>query len=199
MKLKPSAILFDMDGVLIDSLEAWLLSLNKSLEAFNYETISKEKFIEKYWGHDLYDNLKTMEIPMEVGNFCNNVYGKHINLIKIYPETKDTLEKLTGFKKSIITNTPKNCAVQILKKFDIEKHFEFVLTSDDVAMAKPDPEIVLKSCEMLDVKPSEVILVGDTESDVKAGRAAGCKVIGINVKADFTINNLSELTLLLNL
>ena len=52
---------------------------------------------------------------------------------------------------------------------------------------------------MLDVKPSEVILVGDTESDVKAGRTAGCKVIGINVKADFTINNLSELTLLLNL
>ena len=194
MKLKPSAILFDMDGVLIDSLEAWLISLNKSLEAYNYETISKERFIEKYWGHDLYDNLKTMEIPMDVGDFCNNVYGEHINLIKIYPKTKDILEKLTGYKKSIITNTPKNCAIQILKNFDIEKHFEYVLTSDDVAMAKPDPEIVLKSCEMLDVNPSEVILIGDTESDVKAGKAAGCKVIGINVKADYTIKDISELT-----
>ena len=194
MKLKPSAILFDLDGVLIDSLTAWWSSLNKSLEAFNYEPITREEFIEKYWGHDLYDNLKTMKIPMEVGNFCNNVYGEHINVIKIYPETKDTLEKLSKYKKSIITNTPKDCAVQILKKFEIEKHFEFVLTSDDVTMAKPNPEIVLKSCEMLDVNPTEVILVGDTESDVKAGKAAGCKVIGINVDADYTINKLSDLT-----
>lgn len=199
MKLKPSAILFDMDGVLVDSLDAWWISLNKSLETFDYKKISKEKFLEKYWGHDLYDNLKTMSIPMEVGNFCNNVYGEHIDYIKIYPETKETLEKLFRYKKSIITNTPKDCAIQILKKFDIEKHFEFVLTSDDVTMAKPDPEIVIKSCKMLDVKPTEVILVGDTESDVKAGRAAGCKVIGINVEADFIIKNLSELESIMNL
>ena len=198
MKFKPRAILFDMDGVLVDSLDAWWISLNKSLEAYNYEPISREKFIEKYWGHDLYDNLKTMEIPMEIGNFCNNVYGENINLIKIYTKTKYTLEKLTSYKKSIITNTPKDCAIQILKKFDIQKHFEFVLTSDDVAMAKPDPEIVLKSCEMLDVKPSEVILVGDTDSDVKAGRAAGCIVVGINVKADYTIKDISELPILIS-
>ena len=199
MTLKPSAILFDMDGVLVDSLDAWWSSLNSSLKAFNYETISREKFIERYWGHDLYDNLKTMNIPLEVGNFCNNVYGDSIDFVKLYPETKETLQKLDQYKKSIITNTPKGCAVQILKKFDIEKYFEFLLTSDDVKMAKPDPEIVLKSCKMLNVNPIDVVLVGDTESDVKAGRAAGCKVIGINVEADYTIKDLSELTSLINL
>jgi len=199
MKLEPSAILFDMDGVLVDTLDAWWLSLNISLKAFNYVTISKEEFIEKYWGHDLYDNLKTMNIPLEVGTYCNNVYGEHIDMIKIYPETKDTLQKFSKYKKSIITNTPKNCTVQILKRFDIEKYFEFILTSDDVTMAKPDPEIVLKSCKMLNANPTEVVLVGDTESDVKAGKAAGCKVIGINVDADYTISNLSELTTIFNL
>ena len=199
MKLKPSAILFDMDGVLVDTLNAWWLSLNISLKAFNYKIIIREEFIEKYWGHDLYDNLKTMNIPLKVGTYCNNVYGEHIDMIKIYPETKDTLQKLNKYKKSIITNTPKDSAVQILKRFDIEKYFEFILTSDDVTMAKPNPEIVLKSCKMLNANPTEVVLVGDTESDVKAGKAAGCNVIGINVDADYTISNLSELITILNL
>lgn len=193
MKLKPSAILFDMDGVLVDSLDAWWHALNGALEAFNYKKISHGEFIERYWGHDLYDNLDTMKIPLEVGTFCNNLYGEHIDGIKIYPDTKDALQKLEKYKKSIITNTPKDCAVQILKKFDIEKYFKFVLTSDDVTMSKPHPEIVLKSCKLLDANPAEVVLIGDTDSDVKAGRAAGCKVVGINVDADYTIKNLSEL------
>jgi len=199
MRLKPSAILFDMDGVLVDSLDAWWSSLNSSLETFEYEPISREEFIKKYWGHDLFDNLKTMKIPLKVGKFCNNVYGEHVNQIKIYPETKDTLQKLVNYKKSILTNTPKDCTVQILKKFDIDRYFELVLTSDDVSVAKPDPEIVLKSCKLLNVKPKDVVLVGDTDSDVKAGKAAGCTVIGINVKADYTVKDVSGILSLISL
>jgi phosphoglycolate phosphatase-like HAD superfamily hydrolase len=55
----------------------------------------------------------------------------------------------------------------------------------------------LKACKYLKVEPKDVILVGDTDSDVKAGRAAGCKVVGINVDADYTIKNISELNFLL--
>ena len=134
-----------------------------------------------------------MNLPLEVGLFCNQVYGDHLDGIKIFPETKNVLEKLKNYKKSIITNTPNDCAVQILRNFDIERFFEFVLTSDDVSMAKPDPEIVLKSCEIMGVDPLEAVLVGDTLSDVRAGRAAGCTVIGIKVDADITINDISEL------
>lgn len=197
MKLKPKAILFDMDGVLVDSLDSWWLSLNSALEVYNQKKISRDEFIKKYWGHDLYDNIKKMKLPLEIARFCNNLYGNNIGRIKIYKETKPTLEKLKKYKKAIITNTPKDCAIQILKKFDIEKFFEFVMTSDDVTMAKPNPEIVLKSCKRLKVDPKDIVLVGDTDSDVKAGRKAGCKVVGVNVEADYTIKNISELNLLL--
>lgn len=197
MKLKPKAILFDMDGVLVDSLDSWWLSLNSALEAFNQKKISRNEFIKKYWGHNLYDNIKKMNLPMEVARFCNNVYGDNIKSIKIFKETKPILEKLKKYKKVIITNTPKDCAVQILKKFSIEKYFEFIITSDDVSNGKPNPEIVLKACKILNVKPKDVVLVGDTESDVKAGKAAGCKVIGVNVDADYKIKNISELDLLI--
>ena len=197
MKLKPKAILFDMDGVLVDSLDSWWLSLNTALEAYNQKKISRDEFIEKYWGHDLYDNIKKMNLPLEVARFCNNVYGKNIDKITIYKETKPTLEKLVKYKKAIITNTPKDCTVQILKKFSIEKFFDFIITSDDVITAKPNPEIVLKACKLLKVEPKDVVLVGDTDSDVKAGKAASCEVVGINVNADYKIKSISELILLL--
>jgi len=193
MKLKPSAILFDMDGVLVDSLDAWHKSLNQALKKYNHLQISKQKFIDVYWGHDLYDNIKNNNLSLEVGLFCNKVYSKYLDDVKIYPYTRSVLEKLSNYRKTVLTNTPSDCTIQILKKFDIEKFFDFVLTSDDVSMGKPDPELVIKTCEKLDIKPQNAVLVGDTDSDVKAGKAAGCKVIGVNIDADFRVKNISEL------
>lgn len=192
-KLRPSAILFDMDGVLVDSLNAWWKSLNQAFENFGYKRISREEFVKKYWGHDLFDNLRTMSLPREIGVFCNRMYGKYVDDVKVYPNAKDVLRKLDSYKKSIITNTPRDSAVKILERFDIRRFFKFVLTSDDVSRSKPDPEIVLKSCELLEVNPENTILVGDTKSDVIAGRAAGCRVIGVNVDADITIENIVRL------
>lgn len=191
MKINPKAILFDMDGVIVDSIDSWWNALNHSLKTYNLPKISKELFIEKYWGHDLYDNLEKNNLPLKVGKFCNNIYGEYLNGIKIYPDAKKVLEKLSEYPKCIITNTPYNCTRQILKTFNISKYFNFVLTSDDVKLAKPHPELVLLACNKFKVKPEEAVLIGDTESDIKAGHAAGCKVIGLNIKADFIIKNLT--------
>ena len=194
MKLKPKAILFDLDGVLVDSLDSWWLSLNTALKKFNHEELTREEFIEKFWGHDLYDNVTRLGLDDGLVDFCNLLYSEHVSAIKIYPDTKTTLEKLSPYPKVIITNTPRDCVHHILQKFDIERFFKFILTSNDVKKAKPHPEAVFKSCDLLGVKPNEAVLVGDTISDVKAGRDAGCPVIGIGVEADYTINRLSELT-----
>ena len=191
MKLNPKAILFDMDGVLVDSIDSWLKALNHALKTFNMPKISKKIFIDKYWGHDLYENLKKNNLPLKVGKFCNNIYGDHLDGIKIFPNSKEVLEKLSDYHKCIITNTPYDCTKQILKIFDIDKYFDFILTSDDVKLSKPNPEIVLLACKKLKVKPKDAILIGDTKSDIKAGHAAGCKVIGINIKADFRVENLT--------
>lgn len=193
MKIKPSAILFDMDGVLIDSLDSWFNALNQALKAFNKKEISKNEFINKYWGHDLRDNLKKMKLDPNIGTFCNLIYSEHLNTIKIYNDTKVTLQKLHKYVKAIITNTPKDCTKQILKKFNIETYFSLIITSDEVQKAKPDPEIIYKACEKLHISHKNVLLIGDTQSDVIAGKAAGCTVVGINIKSDYTIERLSEL------
>lgn len=191
MKINPKAILFDMDGVIVDSLDSWWKALNHALKTYNLPKISKELFTEKYWGHDLYDNLEKNNLPLKVGRFCNNIYGQHLDGIKIYPDAKKVLEKLSNYQKCIITNTPGDCTKQILKTFNIAKYFDFVLTSDDVKIAKPHPEIVILACKKFKVKPKDAVLIGDTDSDIKAGYAAGCKVIGLNIKADFIVQNLT--------
>jgi HAD superfamily hydrolase (TIGR01509 family) len=197
MKLTPSAILFDMDGVLVDSLDSWWKALNFALQKFKHKEITRDEFIKTYWGHDLRENLKRLKLNPEVARFCNVTYGNHIDYIHIYPDTIHTLQQLTSYKKAVITNTPTDCARQILKKFEIQEYFEEVITSDDVERAKPDPEIVFKACERLGVNPTTVILIGDTQSDVLAGRAAGCKVVGLNIPADITIPGIVDLVNLL--
>jgi HAD superfamily hydrolase (TIGR01509 family) len=193
MKLNPKAVLFDMDGVLVDSIESWRKALNHALEKYNMDKISKEVFIKKYWGHDLYDNLKRNNLPLKVGMFCNKVYSEHLEDVKIYPNVKEVLEKLSNYPKCIITNTPCNCTKQILETFNIAKYFDFIFTSDDVKLAKPDPEIVLLACKKLELEPKDVVLVGDTDSDIAAGHAAGCKVIGVRIKADYFIEDITDL------
>lgn len=193
MKLNPNAILFDMDGVLINSLDSWWKALNSALKRFKHQEITRDEFIKTYWGHDLKENLKRLQLNPEVARFCNITYGNHLDYISIYPDTKKTLIQLTNYRKAIITNTPTDCAQQILRKFSIERFFEVIITSDDVIRAKPDPMIVLKACERLNVDVNKVVLVGDTDNDIKAGRDAGCIVIGLNITADITIHRLSDL------
>jgi HAD superfamily hydrolase (TIGR01509 family) len=198
-KLKPAAILFDMDGVLVDSLDSWWKSLNAALKNYKNIEISKEEFIEKFWGYELSENLRKLGLDEKVGAFCNNIYYNYIDELKIFPGVKGTLKKLNKYPKAIITNTPRDCAIQILKKFGIDIHFKMIITSDQIENGKPEPDIVFEACKRLDVKSEEVILIGDTESDVNAGRSAGCKVIGINIKGDYTIKKISDLTNLLKL
>ena len=192
-KIKPKAMLFDMDGVIVDSFDAWWDALNYSIKHFNQQEISKKKFFEIYWGHDLYDNLEKMNLSLEVGKFCNSIYYKYTDKVKLYPMVKDTLEKLYSYKKSVITNTPRDCTIQILKNNDIEKYFNFVITSSEVSKGKPSPEIVYNACKKMKVKPEDAVLIGDTDSDMKAGRAAGCITIGIKIDGDYKIDTLSDI------
>ena len=81
MKLKPSAILFDMDGVLVNSFDAWWKSLNITMKSFKYKEVSREEFSRIYWGHGLRDNVKRMGFSEEVGKHCNTVYRATCRLL----------------------------------------------------------------------------------------------------------------------
>ncbi|MBS3748260.1 MAG: HAD family hydrolase [Candidatus Thermoplasmatota archaeon] len=199
ISLSPQALLFDMDGVLVDSLDSWWKSLNNALRRIKHETISKDQFIEEYWGFSLQENLEKLGIEMKNQEFCNYFYKKYVDNVKLFSDTKDILRKLESFPKAIITNTPAKCTKQILEKFDIKQYFDVVITSDQIEEGKPSPEMVFKACEQLEVNVEEVVLIGDTQNDVKAGRAVGCTTIGIQASsADFVIGHISKLDQIIN-
>ena len=195
--LSPKALLFDMDGVLVDSFKAWLQALNAALRRFNHEELSEKEFRHTYWGHDLYENLCRLGIDNQVGAFCLTVFDDYVDGITIFPATLSVLQKLAGYPIALVTNTPERCVKSILTHFDIDDYFQAVVTPDDVEQGKPDPEMLLEACRRLEVQPSRTVFVGDTDSDVQAGRAAGCTVIGIQVDADETIGSIADVTSLL--
>lgn len=192
-KLTPKALLFDMDGVLVDSFESWWKSLNKALEEEKQKTIKRETFIKEYWGDTLQQNLKKLGIKKDNNQFCNSFYQHYINEVNLFDETKKTLESLHRYQKAIITNTPKSCTLKILEKFQIKRYFTVFITSDRIEKGKPNPDMIYKACKKLNVNPEETVLIGDTQNDVRAGRKAGCTTIGIKTNADIEIDNIEKL------
>ena len=188
------AILFDLDGVLIDSFDSWYLAFNKTLEKFGKRKVSPREFREKCWGPDLRYNMGKFGLGDDAIEYCQAQHINHIKEIKIFPETREILDLLKEkVKLGLVTNTPANDVYKTLEFFDLKNYFDVIVTGDDVKKGKPDPEIVIKACESLGLDPIDVMLVGDTRSDVLAGKSAGCTTVGLDVESDFKIKKLSEL------
>lgn len=191
-----------MDGVLVDSFEAWRCVFNDTLKHFGFNTLPRKEF-EKEFGAPIesdakkYFNGKTVE---EVERIYNLKFKDRIRYVKLFPQSRKVLEELKKrkIKIGLITNSTRFIANTILGQFKLKKYFEAVVTMDEVRRRKPAPDMILKSCTMLKVSPKNAILVGDTKNDIIAGRRAKCVAVGYNVKGDYIIRRLNSITRFLN-
>ncbi|MBU0497248.1 MAG: HAD family hydrolase [Candidatus Thermoplasmatota archaeon] len=190
---RPKALLFDFDGVLINSIDSWWMSLNEAFHYYGYPRITKKEFTERYWGHDLKDILPHQNMDLGIATFCANIYHKYFSFITLYEDTISTLQNLDAFQKAIITNTPSNCTHPLLKRLQINKYFTTVVCSDEVKKAKPYPDLIYEACRRLKIHPSEALMIGDTSSDIEDAYRAGCTIIGKKIQGDSTIADLSDL------
>ncbi len=181
------AILFDLDGVLINSFESWYHAFNGMLRTYGKEEIGRAEFREKCWGPDLEHNLADLNLGEEAGKYCINEQLKSIGLIELFPGAKDVLSRVREeykLKVGLVTNTPKENVRAIFEHFQLSNHFDVIVTGDDVKNGKPNAEMVIAACEKLTIKPENAILVGDTEIDFLAGKSAGCAVVGVRAKPE---------------
>lgn len=205
------AVLFDMDGVLIDSEGLMLKAAAESMHAFGIEAVP-EDFIpyigmeaEKYFGNVMEKYGKHYTDEVKVHTY--NVYGDIIT-----PEyvCEYATEILTALRKANIPFAICSGAVRQkinhnLKALGLsDKDLPAVISGDDVKNNKPHPEIYLTGASILGIAPEDCIVVEDSLGGIRAGKASGAKTVGVGTtltkadfdkegNADYFVNSLAEL------
>jgi len=188
------AILFDLDGNLVDSFDCWLSAFNDTMEKFGKRKVGEREYREKYQGRGVRSIFEKLGLGDDAIKYCTSRLMNNLDKIEVFPETKKILESLSKkFKLGIVTNAMSDFVHKTLEYFDLKKYFDVIVTVDDVKERKPDPEMVIKACKLLGLDPSDVIVVGDEKNDVLAGKSAGCVVVGLNREGDYKIKSLLEL------
>ncbi len=186
--MKPAAIIFDLDGTLIDNnayhIEAWKAFHHKIGRPFSleeYKTTFNGKINRDIFHYIFQRKLSAEEIEQmteEKESLYRELYAPHIEPV---PGLIDFLDELyhAGIPMAVATS---GLPVNIQFMFDrvsIEKYFVTVVNSTHVSKGKPDPEIFLKAADFLDADPGKSIAFEDSVSGVVSAKAAGMKVVGL--------------------
>jgi len=176
------AILFDLDGTLVDSYEAITDSLNTALRHFGREPRAPAA-IRKMVGHGLESLVARAlqdETLAEEGVSVFRARYKEIYADKTYllPGVAGTLHRLRdrGMRMGVCSNKPSYFGRPILDRLGIGPCFELVLGPDLTSRPKPDPEMLTRALRDLEADPAEALYVGDMGLDVVSGHAAGLSV-----------------------
>lgn len=209
--MKKFAVLFDMDGVIIDSNPAHKKAIVKFCQKYGKHLSDEEmkKFIwgrtNKEWIRHLFgENLPDAELMVyadEKELLFRTIFEPDIRLLAGLSEFLDLL-KQHNIPMAIGTSAPRANVDFVFKHTGIERYFDAVLDERAVTVGKPNPEIYLKAARALNFNPSDCIVIEDSLSGVEAGKRAGCKVIGITTthsdaelsQADLTAPDFSALT-----
>lgn len=194
------AILFDLDGVLIDSFHFWFHLFNDTLKHFGHKRISRKVF-RQHWGKSTEEDIKNFMPERRVEELKSYFYSrmhKCINYLKINPEAKIVLHRLNkNYKLGCVSNSHTKIMNWQIEATGLKKYFRTILSADDVKKPKPAPDMLLKALKKLKVQPDETIFVGDTKTDLIAGEKAGCIVVGYNIKSRFKMHRLRQIFVIL--
>lgn len=201
------AVLFDIDGTLLDTKEFIYQAYQHTLDKHGIKNISRE-YLESLGGKTLeeYYNILAPEIETEL---LRESHGKfqsdNLHLAVPFPKVQKVLETLKkqNLKIAGITSRGKRLLTKTLEIAGIEKYFDLIITVEDVKRAKPDPEGIFKVLRNFEISKDEAIMVGDSAVDMEAGINAGVKTVGVtygflgesikNLQPDYLIDDLSEL------
>jgi len=194
------AVVFDMDGVLIEAKDWHYDALNKALKLFGFE-ISRFDHLTTYDGLPTRRKLEMLSIerglPTDLHAFINEM--KQIYTMEIvYTQCKPrfvheyALSKLKamGYKLGVASNSIRSTIEVMMQKARLEDYLDVQLSAEDVTKSKPDPEIYVKAMSKLGVEPSQCLIVEDNENGIKAARASGAHVLVVNDVDEVNIENI---------
>lgn len=177
------AIIFDMDGVLIEAKDWHYEALNQALRLFGYE-ISYEEHLTTYDGLSTRQKLNILSqkhnLPYELHTVINEL--KQLYTWKIvYEKCKPrfiheyALSKLKaeGYRLALASNSIRGSIDMMMEKAHLTHYFDAIFSNEDVVNPKPSPEIYTKAINHLGFKPHECLIVEDNEKGIEAATKAG--------------------------
>jgi phosphoglycolate phosphatase len=181
------ALIFDLDGTLIDSKQDLIHSVNAMLRELGRGELAEET-ISGYIGHGapqlvaraLGDGC-TEEERQHALQFFLGYYELHkMDMTCAYPGVAETLEKLAKMPMAVLTNKPVRISVRILDAMGLAKYFRAIYGGNSFETKKPDPLGAKTILRELGAEPQQALLVGDSEVDVQTARNAGTLAAAVN-------------------
>ncbi len=181
------ALIFDLDGTLIDSKQDLIRSVNAMLRELGRGELPAET-ISGYIGHGAPQLVaralgdgSTEEQRQRALQFFLNYYEEHkMDSTCAYPGVPETLEKLASMPMAVLTNKPVRISVRILEAMGLSKYFQAIYGGNSFQTKKPDPLGATTILRELNAEPREALLVGDSEVDVQTARNAGTLSAAVN-------------------
>jgi HAD superfamily hydrolase (TIGR01509 family) len=198
MKIK--AILFDMDGVLIEAKEWHYEALNRALKLFGMP-ISRFEHLTSFDGLPTLRKLEmlTLErgLPKELHVFINEMKQKFTMEIVharckpmfIHEYALSNL-KYKGFKLAVCSNSVRNTVETMMQRSALSVYLDFIMSNEDVCRGKPDPEMYVRSMEHFALKPTECLIIEDNENGIKAAQASGGHLLAVKEITEVNLTNI---------
>lgn len=186
---KIKAIIFDMDGVLIDARDWHYEALNNALRLFGVE-ISRYEHLVTFDGLPTRKKLEmlTLEgrLPAKLHSLINKLKQEY-TMEMVYSKCKPVFQhqyalsrlRHEGYKIVVCSNSIRRTIDVMMERSKLADYLNFFLSNEDVTYSKPDPEIYIKAIERLNVLPQECLIVEDNENGVKAALASGAHLMRV--------------------
>jgi phosphoglycolate phosphatase len=180
------AVIFDLDGTLIDSRADIARSANRALSTLGFAELPVE-VISEFVGDGAPRLLERAarvapddpRLSRLVAAFLDEYAAHPVVTTSVFPGAREALEALSALPLGLCTNKPRVTTELVLRALDLERHFRGIVAGDDLPRKKPDPLPILHLAEKLDVPVKSVPVVGDGAQDIEAGRAAGARAVGV--------------------
>jgi pyrophosphatase PpaX len=190
------AVLFDLDGTLIDSGAIILASFRHATQTVLRREIPDAELAALVGGSNIHDQMRSIDAA-QVDELVR-VYREHNEPLHDELEAFEGIEhvlaelKREGRRLGIVTAKRRKTVELAFAVLPLERYFDVVVTSDMTERHKPDPEPVLTALERLGVEPAEAAFVGDSPFDVASGKAAGVFTVAVAWGNIHPIENLAE-------
>lgn len=178
----PSAILFDLDGTLIDSIELIVRSFQYTTAEHLGAPLPREEIIPTI-GRSLTKELERIAPGRGMAllaTYRTFMFANHDELVTVYPGVLELLRavRTRGIKTGIVTSKARISAAPSFERFLLHHEMDIIVTEDNTERHKPFPDPLLHAAALLDLPPTACWYIGDSTHDMEAARAAGMPAIG---------------------